>query len=329
MLRNKLKGSYCEMGQNYGFGLLSRGWELPSISNKRLRLGLKCESQVERFFPEILEEIEGIADVCRMDYDKLAAFILTVGGPRCSVFAVTDGKDVFFGRNYDWYYDDKDWDENYLTMPDQGYWSLGDSDIFVGREDGVNERGLAIAMSGITAYPTPGINFPVAVRYVLDKCATVKEGVQFLIEIPHFCTMSYLMADASGDMAVVEASPQKTAVRKPEEDSFIVSTNHFVDPEMLDIRIYEPPDSRSRYDTISKMLKDRTGKLNEELVKSILSDHNGLICSHRGNIKLGTLWSLIVDLKNLHVFRAEGQPCKTEYEADRSLKEVIQARKTQ
>jgi len=78
-------------------------------------------------------------------------------------------------------------------------------------------------------------------------------------------------------------------VRKPEKDSFMVSINHFIDPKMLDIRIYEPPGSRSRYDTISRMLKDRTDKLNEELVKSILSDHNGLICSHRDNIKLGTL----------------------------------------
>lgn len=176
------------------------------------------------------------------------------------------------------------------------------------------------------AYNSPGISFPIAIRYILDKCATVKEGVKFLTEIPHFSTISYLLADLSGEMAVVEASPQRTMVRMPEEKGFIVSTNHFVHPKMVSISMYEPPDSRIRYDTIVKKLKNRTGELNEELLKSILSDHTGLVCSHRESIKLGTLWSVIASLNSLRILRAEGHPCKAKYKPDTRLSKAIQMR---
>ena len=70
-------------------------------------------------------------------------------------------------------------------------------------------------MSGITAYFSLGINFWIAIRYILDRCATVKEGVRFLTEIPHHFTITYLLADVSGEMAVVEAGLQRTEIRTP------------------------------------------------------------------------------------------------------------------
>jgi len=328
MFHPRLKGSYYEMGHKYGSILHRHGFRLPLVQEKRLSLGLECRNEVKRFFPEILEEIRGFADACRLDYDQLASFILTIGSDenQCSIFAVTDGVNVFMGRNYDMYYRFKDYLESYLTMPEKGYWSLGHTDIFVGREDGINEKGLAVAMSGIVTYITPGIGFPIVIRYLLDKCATVKEGVKFLTEIPHFSTISYLLADVSGEMVVVEASPQRTVVRTPGEEGFIVSTNHFVHSEMLDFRIYEPPDSRIRYNTIASVLKNRAGELNEDLLKSILSDHTGMVCSHIESIKLGTLWSLIANLNKLRIVRAEGPPCRTAYRQDSRLNKAIRMR---
>jgi len=225
MFHPRLKGSYYEMGHRYGSILHKQGFRLPMLNEKRLSLGLQCRNKAKRFFPEILEEIKGFADACRLDYDHLASFILTIGSeePQCSVFAVTDGKNVFVGRNYDMYYKFKDYLESCLTMPQDGYKSLGNTDIFIGREDGVNEKGLAVAMSGIVAHISPGIGFPIAVRYILDKCATTKEGIKFLTGTPHFSTISYLLADISGDLAVVEVSPQRTMVRTSEEERFIVS----------------------------------------------------------------------------------------------------------
>jgi len=177
-------------------------------------------------------------------------------------------------------------------------------------------------MSGITAYYSPGVAFWIAIRYVLDRCATVQEGVEVLREIPRHEAITFLLADPMGDMAVVEASPMKTAVRKSEGD-FIVSTNHFNHPGMQDIDLFEPPDSRIRYDTIMRSLRNREVELSENYLMSILSSHKGLVCSHRDEIGLGTLWSVVANLNCLRIFRAEGHPCKTEYMEDTRLIEAL------
>jgi predicted choloylglycine hydrolase len=328
ILHPNLKGTYYKMGFKYGTVLHKQGFKLPPCSERKMALGLQSEKIVKQFFPEILEEIRGFSDACKTDYAELASFILTIGSesPECSIFAVVDGTDTYFGRNYDMYYRFKEHIESYLTVPTGGYCSIGNTDVFVGREDGVNEKGLAVAMSGIPSHPSPGIGFPIAVRYILDNCASAESAIAFLVKIPHLSTISYTVADASGKMAVVEASPQRSAVRKPEKEGFIVSTNHFVDSQMAEIPISEPPDSRRRYDSIATKLRKRAGRLSEKYLESILSDHEGLVCSHIAEINLGTLWSTVVNLGKLRIVRAEGQPCETKYELDSRLSEAIKER---
>jgi predicted choloylglycine hydrolase len=319
-----LEGSYYDMGFEYGKILKRVGFGLPKISRKRLRMGRGCREAVGGFFPEALEEFRGISDASGLDYDRLCAFGLTQFDVNrsCSIFAVTDNDKTLIGRNYDMFYRIKDYCESYYTAPEGGYRSLGQTEAFVGREDGVNEKGLGVAMSGITSYYSPGVAFWIAIRYILDKCVTVQEGVEVLREIPYHTTITFLLADPTGEMAVVEASPMKTAIRKP-DGNFIVSTNHFNHPEMKDIYLYEPPDSRIRYKTIVESLRNRRGDLNEKYAMSILSSHKGLVCSHRDDIGLGTLWSTVTHLNTLRVWRAEGHPCTNPYKEDNRLREAL------
>ncbi|MCW4036455.1 MAG: C45 family peptidase, partial [Candidatus Bathyarchaeota archaeon] len=130
-----------------------------------------------------------------------------------------------------------------------------------------------------------------------------------------------LLADPSGEMAVVETGPENTVVREPEE-GFIVSTNHFNHPDLREVDIFEPPDSRVRYRTIVESLRSME-ELSEEHLKSILSSHDGLVCSHRDEVGLGTLWSMVVDLNTLRVWRADGHPCETGYEEDERLRRAL------
>jgi predicted choloylglycine hydrolase len=199
------------MGLRYGATLYDHGFRMEPQSIERLNLGKECEREIKRVFPEILEEIHGFADACHARYEHLASFILSIGAfeptSTCSVFAASSGSDVLFGRNYDFYYRFKEHAESYLTMPKDGYWSLGNTDIFVGREDGVNEMGLAVGMAAVRPRQVkPGISFALAVRSVLDRCATVKEGVKALIGMHFLVTNNYFLADKEGDIAVVEAS---------------------------------------------------------------------------------------------------------------------------
>jgi predicted choloylglycine hydrolase len=208
----------------------------------------------------------------------------------------------------------------------------------IGRDDGINEKGLAIAMTGVqpsARESPPGMTFCVTVRCVLDKCANVKEGVRVLTDVKHISTFNFVLADKEGDMAVVEASSEKVRVRKPQKgENFLVCTNHFVHSDMQDMenlsaRNTSEWDSLPRYTTISNILRENKDKTNVALVKNILSDHSGYVCSHQEKIKLGTLWSIVISLKRLQLFRAEGHPCRAKYRQDPRLIKALNKRKTQ
>ena len=332
MLHPRLRGTYYQIGARYGGALAKHGFKLPQKDQETLALGMKCEQEVRSVFPEILDEVRALAEAIHEPYESLAAFILTVGYGKpagCSAFASVSDSGIVFGRNYDFYYRFAKHSESYLTRPKDAYASLGNTDVFVGREDGVNEKGLGISIHFVsTQLGNPGINFPIAARYVLDRCSDTGEAVDFLTRVKFLTANNYLVADKNGVMAVVEACPAGVKVRRPENgDGFIAATNHFVHPEMKHFEeiAKRDPDSEIRYNSILKSLREVRGRVTANIAKRILSDHEGRVCSHLEYVNLGTLWSQIVDLQKLTVLRAEGQPCKTKYRTDKRLQESIKA----
>lgn len=324
-----LQGSYFDMGFQYGKFLEKVDFRLPKITKKDRELGLASKEHVAAIFPEYLEELQGIAKAASLDFDSLCAFSLVIQQQTsCSMFAINTDKGVFFGRNYDMYYSFKKYLETTYCVPAGGYGSVAHADIFVGREDGINEKGLGVAQSGIVSYLKPGLSFWVSVRYILDKCRSVKEAVDFLIDIPHYSTMTFLLAEPSGTMAVVEIGPKdETVIREPDQN-FLVSTNHYNHPKMQKVKIYEPPDSKTRYNYIIKALSETPKNVNEKYIQKILASHEGLVCSHRDNINLGTLWSVVFNLKTLDIWRAEGHPCTSEYRKDSRLSSHLEYQET-
>jgi predicted choloylglycine hydrolase len=315
------------MGFNYGTILHKNGFKLPHQPNEKLTFAKKCEPEVKRIFPEALEEIHGFADASHTPYDDLAALILGVGAfsppNACSIFAVATSSETLFGRNYDFYYRFKEHTESYFTRPSDGYSSVGNTDIFVGREDGVNEKGLAIGMTAVRPVEvTAGISFALLVRCILDKCATVREAAKVLTSAGHLTANNYLVADRQGDIVVVEACPDRVMVRHPEQENrFLVCTNHFIHNEMIGMedKKERPPDSTLRHSTISGRLSRFKNPVKARDAQRILSDHKGRVCSHVDEIKLGTLWSLVARLNKPSIYIAEGHPCRTKYKLDTRL----------
>ena len=337
MFHPVVKGAYYEMGHRYGSILCKHGFKVPEQSDEKLEFGRKSESEVKRVFPDILEEIKGFADACHSSYEQVSTFMFGIGAfkpePSCSVFAVSTGSDVVFGRNYDFFYSFKKYSESYLTCPLEGYWSLGHSDVFIGREDGINEKGLAIGMTGVEGNVVkPGISFCLALRCVLDKCGTTDKAVKLLTNAHGVMACNYLLADKTGDLAVVEASPDKNRVRRPEDgNNFIVCTNHFVHPEMQDM---ENPQERQksnwdtlpRYTTICGAIKEQKRRISINDAQKILANHTGYVCSHQQKVKLGTIWSVAATLKQPQISRAEGHPCRAKFKPDLRLSKALKQR---
>ena len=328
MYHPRLSGTYYEMGFKYGRILKRVGYKPPKLPDETKDFAKECEAEVKRVFPEILEEFQGFADGCGISCDELKTFIFMIGTEKhdsCSIFAASSPSPIL-GRNYDFYYEYKKYAETCLTMPKDAYWSIGNSTIFIGKEDGLNEAGLAIGMSTVRPRTfKPGINWFIAVRAILDKCSNVAEAVKFLSNVKFSTGNNYLMVDKSRDMAVVEASPQKVRVRRKSEEGFLVATNHFMHPKMKSVENVKerPPTSIRRYERITEITSANDRKVDIELAKKILSDHRGYVCSHEKTIKLGTLWSLIALPTSKKVLIAPRHPCKARRREDERLKQAL------
>jgi len=334
-----LRGSYAEMGQQQGLILRESGFGLPSPEPKMLRFARQCEELVARHAPELLEEMHAAAEAAAVDYDAFMTLTLTIpfdpddvpdlcrmSLPACTVLAVlpertTDGR-MLVGRNFDFFHDASEESATiYRTYPAgaQGrtplHASVGVCDIWVGREDGLNDAGLfagvaSIFMPGLQ----PGLTFWLITRLVLDRCATVDEGVELIRSLPHAASWTYLLADRN-KAAVIEPGLDAVEVRYP-EDGLLIMTNHPLCPRWAGKAAFVPPDSHPRYNRLRALLGSET-PVDLEMVKAALRDHEGLVCSHGAhfpNRKFGTLWSVAGRPGDRSLDIAAGYPCQNRYE---------------
>jgi predicted choloylglycine hydrolase len=151
-------------------------------------------------------------------------------------------------------------------------------------------------------HPRPGIPFHFLPRLVLETCATTRAAVELLTHIQHLHTFNYLIADSSGDLAVVEAHPERVRVIAP-DGPFIATTNHYRHPDMLDFQRGRKLDhSRARLDFLYASPSHW----------SRLTDHSTNLCGHVGGHT--TLWSLTANLTTHTVAYAFGPPCEAPYQ---------------
>ncbi len=81
---------------------------------------------------------------------------------------------------------------------------------FINGEEGLNEHGLAVAMTFVMTdlkKIQAGFNSCFIVRYLLEKADDTKQAVSLLMDLPVASNCNILLADKSGDMVVVECTP--------------------------------------------------------------------------------------------------------------------------
>lgn len=320
----ELTGNYYEVGQQYGSALDRGGFSPQPASTEKLEFVRRCEPAVREHTPELLNELRGIADAGSWDGDLIKAIPFALGYESgCSVVAVsgehTKSGAPVFGRNYDFYLSYADYAELYRTRPDGRLASVGCSDHWTGRHDGVNTAGLAIGHTFVpNSGPRPGIMFGMAARWVLDTCRTVSEAVRFLERVPHARNTNFLIADATGEIAIVEASPAAVETTRPSRE-FGVVTNHFVSESM---REHEPADadranSETRHENLTRWFEEVSPEIGIDEIERILADPANGVCACGSNDDadpIETLWSWSASLDTREVRLADGRPDETPYE---------------
>ncbi|WRK51689.1 C45 family peptidase [Coprobacillaceae bacterium CR2/5/TPMF4] len=111
---------------------------------------------------------------------------------------------------------------NCLYSLDHGYAFNGNTTAFVEMEDGVNEFGLAIGLTFVYSLDiAPGFNGGMLVRYLLEKCKTVFQAIKFLQTIPIASSQTITLADASGEIAVVECNSKDISIIYPDKKGML------------------------------------------------------------------------------------------------------------
>ncbi|MBN1375525.1 MAG: choloylglycine hydrolase [Dehalococcoidia bacterium] len=335
MYHPRLTGRHYDMGYRCGSLIKKNDVHLSQViklSTEKREFGLKCIAACQEVFPEAVEELQGLADGLQLPFSKFAGWIFCIYCYEykrgCTCFVVKDDNNIIFGRNSDFFVEIRDVCESALYLPDRGYRFIGNSTALVQMEDGYNEHGLAI---GLTFIPPkiikPGLNAGILLRYILEKCKTVKEAIEALYLLPVSSAQTFTMIDKTGEMAVVECNCEKIIlISRRENENYLVSTNQFVSPEMQRYEILSFIDSRERYQVARKALK-MNNVYSSELARDILSGKYGLMCQYERESGFDTLWSTVYDLKNDRILRAEGNPSKARFKEDTRLRRAKETRK--
>ena len=254
--------------------------------------------------PEHLDEIAGIADAEVPDplpgdwspyarqlslhalHDFSQRFIDTVPlSGACSGFAASgrataDGH-VVLARNFDFEAGVRFDREKIVAaiVPDEGYPYLSVTfGGLTGVVSGFNSRGLALSLQALSGGPTRSSGTPASLLAadVLQHDASVSDAVARLRAARVLVSDIYLLADASGALAVVEKTPERTGVRTAE--AVLTATNLPQTTEVAAVTGPPPAISSSLYRQrrLDELLAGEGTSLTAERAARILRDRRGV-----------------------------------------------------
>lgn len=328
MYHSRFKSSHYSAGYQWGNRLYKNNFHIEkqatfTVTEKKRMFYQECLPIYQRFYPEILDEIAGVADGQRMNKEDLGAFLLAMYcfefTNKCTCFACRDNGLILFGRNSDFLAEIGNLVMNCIYDLEGGISFNGNTTAFIEMEDGINEYGLAIGLTSV--YPKivrPGFNSGMLLRYCLEKCKSVDEAIHAIKAIPIASQQTYTMIDRSGKMAVVECNCNHIEVVLPEEGkNYVVAVNDFKSEKMYSYRNEGIDDWRAgdRYLTAIQALQ--SNKVHSiGLFKEILSGKTGFMCHSDPRSHAETVWSVIYDITNHQIYRSEGNPMKKSFKED-------------
>lgn len=342
MYHLRLKGSHYEMGVKRGRIFKKRQISFPlQLDDFQLKHGRQSEKILKTFFPEVCEEIRGVSDTIGADYLRFSSWLLCMGCCMynlennipvevrgCTAFAYSRGGRVLYGRNNDLPPYLRDGSKSEIYTPENGNRFNITTSSFINGEEGLNEQGLAVAMTFVMTRPEKiqaGFNSCFIVRYLLEKANNTEQAISLLMNLPIASNCNILLADKSGNMAVVECTPTLKKLREAEafnDDRIVCTVNRFSSDEMKPCDDSDGNDynSHKRYEVVINSFA--SGQIKEDYIettKQLLKGNYGFMCQYDNEPDFETVWSSIFDLESLVVYRAEGDPRKKKFVKDNRL----------
>lgn len=140
--------------------------------------------------------------------------------------------DMVLGRNFDFYFGDEFAKDKIVLFvnPSEGYDFVSVTwGGFSGVVSGMNEKGLSVTLNSLPSEIPTKSSTPVSIiaRDVVQYASTIEEALAIVSKYEVFVSESFTIASALDQKAaVIEKTPEKTAIYYPEGDQLIVA-NHF------------------------------------------------------------------------------------------------------
>lgn len=342
MYHLRLKGDHYQMGVKRGKIFQKANISFPlKLDDFQINHGKQSEELLRKFFPEVCDEIKGVSDTIGANYLHFATWMLCMGCCMynlehnipvevrgCTAFAYSSSGRIIYGRNNDLPPYLRNGSSSEIYAPINGNRFNITTSSFINGEEGLNEHGLAVAMTFVMTdlkKIQPGFNSCFVVRYLLEKAGNTEEAIKMLMNLPVASNCNILLADKSGKMAVIECTPLVKRIREAEDyvnGSIVCTVNSFTSDEMEEYDDGNGNDynSHERYRVVinsfqSKNIKDDFIKTTEQLLKG---DY-GFMCQYDNEPDFETVWSSIFELESLMIYRAEGDPRKNKFIIDSRL----------
>ncbi len=332
MRRVELSGTPYEMGLQHGTTCAAAvnsaienvvfGRQIDAAH--RERVVQQMARNVERVFPESLEEMQGIADGAGLQRDDILAYASCMEVGRTAVGCTnvalrTDEHGVVHYKSNDV---GKDSIGTYVfwdIRPDKGHPFIcvsGPGAPWMG--PGVNDTGLTFGGSSIMNSDQDwenGIPTNLLQRYLLQYCADVEEGIALCESTPVMNHgMNIMLTDPAENAVVVERSATRMAVRRMEGDA-IWCANHYVTPEMQDVDSRTNADFRAntegRWALLAELTQEEPHTL--EQVARIARAHADPVsmCQHG---PMHSAFGLIAIPRDRTLLASDGYPCQNDLE---------------
>ena len=310
VVKVEVAGSYEEMGHALGEWVRAQGHlprPLTPAEQQTARALLAFYTDVT---PSLHEQLRGVYSAYDLRLEDLSHAIPVwdeegirillpglVEPHSCSVIATrpsmaADGH-ARLARNHDWPAELTDVFVVF-TAPEQGYATVVMTRGLPGlaASDGMNAAGLALGLASVSnagyTWAEPALPSNVAYRLVLEQCATVEEAIALLRSVPvgfvnpapEQLISHILLADRSGDSAVLEFLPQGIIVSRTLAPYQVMTNNHWAGPA-------DQP-ACPRYQAAVATLTEAHGRVDTDRLMAVMA-------SLRGSAQ----WTVAYDLQEL------------------------------
>lgn len=312
-------GNYFEVGKQLGKIYKKNGMDLKTIKVDPILLDNQ-KKMYQKYFPEILEELKGVNEILKIDEDRLLFFFLageldwfrrSYVTKACTIFGIKNKNGLFVGRNYDWLKSTEDHfkiykvitpnKNHYISITDMGVYSTKSNPgyLIYNEDDAINNKGLFIGLDfALTNQWNYGLRPAHMIKLIAENCKNVDEALEIFKKVPLCYPKFFFIADKSGKMVVVEHNSKKVKIRKPTDNSLIM-TNHFVDEELKkDDQItmkYPKHNTKLRYEEVNKKIRSKGEDFEFSDIIQILGDPNSHTCQDKYGIR--SIWSLSLEMQ--------------------------------